>query len=93
VVKDSVGLCNDIYFRAQMASLSEHIRHGELPLKPIRPGGAGAADFGAAEDETKRLLARVTWDDLRAGRDRLYRDWLAEGGLETEKDDVSRCPA
>jgi hypothetical protein len=76
VVKDPEHLQEDIYFQAQMASLAEHTRDGAVALRPITPSGPGVLDFHDAERLTKRLLAAVTWPELRDGRDRTYSEWL-----------------
>ena len=88
VVKDPAHLHEDIYFQAQMASLSLNNRDGTVALKPIAPSGANARDFDEAERMTKRLLACVTWAELRAGRDRTHAEWLrhkARAMVETER--------
>jgi hypothetical protein len=88
VVKDPAHLHEDIYFLAQMASLSLNSRDGTVALKPIAPSGANARDFDEAERMTKRLLACVTWAELRAGRDRTHAEWLrhkARAMAETER--------
>lgn len=77
VLKDPAHFRDDIYFRAQMASLAESAIGGELPLRPIVPDGCGAGDFKDAEEETKRLLGGLTWEDIRAARQRPYREWRA----------------
>jgi hypothetical protein len=76
VVKDPKHLDEDIYFQAQMASLSLNSRDGGVALKPIAPGGPNVGSFNEAEQMTKRLLATVTWAELRAARQRCYAEWL-----------------
>lgn len=76
VVKDPDHLDEDIYFQAQMASLSMNSRDGGVALKPIVPGGPNVGNFDEAEHMTKRLLATITWAELRAGRQRTYAEWL-----------------
>jgi hypothetical protein len=80
VVKDPVHLGEDIYFQAQMTSLERHTQDGMVGLKPILPGDGSARDFREAEQMTKALLATLTWELLREGRDRTYADWLRARG-------------
>ncbi len=77
VVKDEPNVREDIYFQAQMASLDANARDGAVALQPIAPVGAG--DFPGAEAALKRMLAELTWADLRAARDRPYGEWLGLG--------------
>jgi hypothetical protein len=75
----SVVMCpsrldEDIYWQAQMASLSAHAVDGNVALRPIAPAGG---DFDAAEQKLKRLLAGLSWAGLREGRDRTYAQWLS----------------
>ncbi len=74
VVKDEANLAQDVYFQAQMASLAAHAPDGGVPLRAIEP--VGAADLAGAEAVFKRLLSGLTWEDLRAARDRPYAAWL-----------------
>jgi hypothetical protein len=76
VVKDPLHLNEDIYFQAQMASLSRSTRDDAVALRPIDPGLPKVKDFNEAEQLTKRLLGSVTWAELRTERQRSYADWL-----------------
>jgi hypothetical protein len=75
IVKDPGRLADDIYFQAQMASLAECSVNGRIPIKPIPISGSGATDFLEAEEEMKRLLSTLSWEDLRRARRRSYREW------------------
>jgi hypothetical protein len=77
VVKDA-GIDAEIYFQAQMSSLMENSRDGRVAIDPIRPFGFGAGDSRAAEELTRRLLAVVTWAELRQAGERTYEQWLVE---------------
>ncbi len=77
MVKDPCRLSDDIYFQAQMKSLADHSVGNEVRLRAVLPGGSGTEDFAKAEEQTRRLLQEVTWEDLRAARRRPYRDWVA----------------
>jgi hypothetical protein len=78
VVKDPEHVAEDIYFQAQMASLSARALDGTIALRPIPATGSGGRDFHEAERTTRRLLASVTWAELREGRDRTYGEWVQQ---------------
>jgi hypothetical protein len=81
VVKDPAHVAEDIYFQAQMASLQEHARDGTVALRPIAPFGPGVSNFEQAERVTKRLLANLSWVELREGRELTYGEWLRHKGI------------
>jgi hypothetical protein len=77
---------NDIYFEAQMQSLQDNSIGGRVRLDEIEAAGSKPGDFRAAEALTRRLLALVTWDELRESPDRTFHEWLAKKCLL-----VNRC--
>lgn len=73
VLADPDNLHKDIYYKAMMADMGA--KGTRLQLVPIPV--VGGADYKAAEQTMRALLASVTYGDISANKDRTYAEWLA----------------
>jgi hypothetical protein len=80
VVKDPVGIKDDVYFKASMEDLRARTdKSGMVRLQKIPAFGGNIPEvrnFVDAEALTKLLLQHVTYEELRANQDRPYAEWL-----------------
>ena len=72
MVKDPHHIGEGHLFPGTDDSLSERTEDGVIASTDVAPGVSGLQNFHEEERITKRLLAEMTWAELREGRERSY---------------------